>query len=144
MQTSQTGLALIKKYEGFSAKTYLCPARKPTIGYGHLIKTGEKFPPSGITEEVADDLLKQDVGVAENAINELVTAELTQNQFDALASFTYNLGAKSLEKSSLRRLLNQGEMELAAAEFPKWIFAGGTRQNGLVQRRKAEMRLFLA
>ena len=142
MQTSQTGIDLIKKYEGFSARIYLCPAGKPTIGYGHLILAGEKFPPYGISESDAENLLKQDVGVAENAINNLVAADISQNQFDALASFTYNLGAKSLEKSTLLRLINENNMQAAANEFPKWVFAGDKKLAGLERRRAAEMELF--
>ena len=107
-----------------------------------MILTGEKFPPFGISEETAENLLKQDVSVAENAINDLVVVDISQNQFDALASFTYNLGAKALEKSTLLRLINENNMQAAANEFLKWVFAGDKKLVGLERRRAAEMALF--
>ena len=72
----------------------------------------------------------------------MVAADISQNQFDALASFTYNLGAKSLEKSTLLRLINENNMQAAANEFPKWVFAGDKKLAGLERRRAAEMELF--
>ena len=144
MEVTQVGIDLIKKYEGFSAKIYLCPAGKATIGYGHKILAGEKFPPQGISTEIAENMLKQDVKVAESAINRLVKAEISNNQFDALASFTYNLGTKALETSTLLRLINENNPQSAASEFSKWVFADGKAQNGLKNRRKAEMALFLS
>jgi lysozyme len=144
MKISKNGIELIKTYEGFSAKIYLCPAGKLTIGYGHLVQNAEKFSPAGITDDFAEILLKQDVSVAECALNRLLKVAVTQNRFDALASFTYNLGAKALEKSTLLRLINAGEPEKAATEFSKWIFAGGKAQSGLKKRRNAEMQLFIS
>lgn len=144
MKTSENGLNIIKTYEGFSAKAYFCPAGKLTIGYGHVIIADEKFPPAGITEKAAENILKQDVMLAEKVINDLVVIELLQNQFDAVVSFVYNIGRKAFEKSKLLRFLNENKPELAAGEFSKWIFAGGTVQNGLVKRRKAEKCLFVA
>ena len=142
MKTSQDGIELIKKFEGFSATPYFCPAHKLTVGYGHLIITGEKFSARGISREEAETLLKQDVGVAEQAIERLVECELLQNQFDALVSFVYNIGAKAFEKSTLLRLLRENSPAQAAGEFRKWIYAGGIVQNGLIKRREAEKRLF--
>lgn len=143
MEISGIGLELIKKFEGFSSKPYRCPAGKLTIGYGHAIIFSDQFPEGGITQSMAEDMLKQDVSVAENSINRLVAGQLLQRQFDALCSFVYNIGAKAFEKSSLLRLLNQGHPELAAAEFARWIYTGGIVQNGLIRRREAEKSLFL-
>jgi len=143
MKTSKIGIDLIKKYEGFSAKIYLCPAGKPTIGYGHVVCAGENFPPAGISEKVAENLLKQDVAVAENAINDLVNVDISQNQFDALASFIYNIGAKAFANSKILRLLNENDFAAAKDEFLRWIFAGGKVQNGLKNRRKAERDVFV-
>lgn len=142
MKISESGLKIIKKYEGFSATPYFCPAGKLTIGYGHAIISGEKFPACGISPEMAEKLLKQDIIIAESAINRLVMVELLQNQFDALVSFVYNTGVKAFEKSSLLRLLNENKPEAAAGEFSRWIFAGGVAQNGLIRRRAAEKELF--
>ena len=142
MKISENGLNIIKKYEGFSAKPYFCPAGKLTIGYGHVIISGEKFPSDGISKKIAENILKQDVIRAEQAIKNLVKIELSQNQFDALVSFIYNVGSKAFEKSKLLRFLNENKRELAAGEFSRWVFAGGVVQNGLVKRRNAEEILF--
>jgi len=142
MKTSKTGIDLIKKYEGFSVKIYLCPAGKPTIGYGHVVLMGEKFPPVGISAEVAENLLKNDVLTAENAINNLVNVGLSQNQFDALASFIYNIGAKAFANSKLLKFINESDFASAVDEFQKWIFVNGKPQNGLKARRGAEREVF--
>lgn len=144
MKISALGLEIIKQYEGFSANTYFCPAGKLTIGYGHVIVAGEKFPAGGIDDKIAESLLKQDVAIAQRAINCLVSVQLLQNQFDALVSLVYNVGTKAFEKSKLLRLLNENKPELAADEFSKWIFVGGVVQNGLIRRRAAEKELFCA
>lgn len=142
MKTSQVGIDLIKKYEGFSAKIYLCPAGKLTIGYGHVVLRGEKFPPTGISAEMSENILKNDVIIAENAINNLVNVEISQNQFDALASFIYNIGAKAFANSKLLKFINESNFASAADEFKKWVFASGKPQNGLKVRREAERDVF--
>ncbi|MEK6746514.1 MAG: lysozyme [Pseudomonadota bacterium] len=144
MQTSENGLELIKQFEGFSGVPYYCPAWKLTIGYGHVILSGENFPKAGILKIEATNLLKQDVSMAEKAINRLVKIPLLQNQFDALVSFAYNIGAQRFENSTLLRFLNDNRMELVAKEFSRWVFAGGIMQKGLVKRRKAEKKLFIS
>ncbi len=143
MKSSANAIDLIKKFEGFCATPYFCPAAKLSIGYGHVVIKGEKFPPLGITREEGEALLKQDVIIAELAIERLVVYELSQNQFDALVSFIYNVGVKAFEKSKLLRILNSGEELLAAAEFSRWVYAGKIVQKGLVRRRDAEKTLFL-
>ncbi len=142
MKISESGIELIKKFEGFSAKVYFCPAGKLTIGYGHLLLAGEKFPPDGITQDEAEKLLIKDIKQAQQAIESLVECQLLQNQYDALCSFIYNIGAKAFEKSKLLKFLNENDMELAAAEFPKWIYAAGKTQAGLMRRRAAEKEMF--
>lgn len=91
MKISSKGLELIKKYEGFSSGKYLCPAGKATIGYGHVIQSGETY--TNLTEKEALELLDQDADIAENTVNNLVKAPLNQNQFDALVSLVYNWGS---------------------------------------------------
>ena len=142
MKISNAGLKLIKQYEGFCPTPYFCPAGKLTIGYGHVILSGENFPDE-ITEENAQILLKQDVSTTEYAINSLVIIVLSQNQFDALVSFVYNVGSKAFEKSTLLRFLNENKLELAAKQFSRWIFANGMVQKGLINRRMAEKLMFL-
>jgi len=142
MQISDQGLQLVKQSEGFRSAVYLDPVGLPTVGYGHLLKQGESFP-NGVTEAQATDLLRADVSSAENAVSSLVTVPLTQGQFDALVDFTYNLGAGNLKSSTLLKLLNAGNYQGAADEFPKWNKAGGKVLPGLTIRRQAERSLFL-
>ena len=142
MQISDNGIALVKSFEGFRAKVYLDTANRSTIGYGHLIKAGEKFPPAGIADDTATSLLLADLHTAENTVNQLVHVTLTQNQFDALVDFTFNEGQGHFAGSHLLIYTNQGNFDLAAGEFPKWKFAGGQVSDGLLRRRKAEQKLF--
>jgi lysozyme len=139
---SEQGLALLKRFEGFSATPYLCPAGKWTIGYGHVIGAGEHFPPQGIDLDVAEELLKQDVNIAEHTVCRLVKSNITQNQFDALVSLVYNIGKEAFEKSALLRLLNQNYLNEAGDQFKRWIYAGGRQSEGLKRRRAAEFGLF--
>lgn len=140
MKTNQAGIELIKSFEGFSNKIYLCPAGVPTIGYGHAIKKGETF--TTLTTKGAESLLQKDLEFFEARVSELVKTPLTSNQFSALVSFTYNTGAGKLKSSTLLRLLNLKDYEGAAAQFMRWIYAGKTELPGLVRRRKAEQVLF--
>lgn len=139
---SERGLVLIRKFEGFCATPYICPAGHPTIGYGHVIERNEHFPDTGISETEAQELLARDVAVAENAVNRLVSAALTQQQFDALVSFTFNLGAAALARSTLRKYLQNGQIEAAAGEFTRWVYVNGAPSAGLMRRRLAEKALF--
>lgn len=141
MRVSQTGIELIKKFEGFSAELYFCPAGKRTIGYGHVIRQNERLPDI-ITPEEAETLLKQDVIVCEAAIRALVKVELRQPELDALASFIYNIGSKAFEKSTLLRFLNKNDRLGAAGQFYRWVYAGGRKMAGLQARRAAEAQLF--
>lgn len=138
---SPRGIALIKEHEGFRAKPYYCPAGKLTIGYGHVIRDGENF--KAITPEEGEALLRNDVAEAESAVSRLVKAPLTQNQFDALVSFVFNIGTNRFAKSTLCSLLNQEMYFAAAQEFQKWAWGGGKKLPGLVKRRAAEKELFL-
>lgn len=139
---TQEGIDLIKRFEGFSATVYICPAGYPTIGYGHLVREAEQYE-QGITEAEAEDLLRRDVHAAENAVLRLIDVPLTDGQFDALVSFTFNLGSGALQRSTLRRKLNRQEYASVAGEFGRWVWAGGHRLKGLVRRRRAERAVFL-
>ena len=147
MELSQEGLDRIKKLEGFSSSTYKDSAGKSTIGYGHLIKQKEVF--TYLTEEEASDLLLKDVQVAVDAINDLVDRELTQNQFDALVLFVYNVGVAAFTSSTMLRLLQQGDFDNAANQFILWNKVHTPQGRfievaGLTARRTAERDLFLA
>jgi lysozyme len=119
---------------------YQDPVGVWTIGYGH---TGADVQPGlTITQEQASDLLLQDVAGAVAAVNRLVTVPLTQNQFDALVDFTFNVGQGNLASSTLLRELNAGNTAGAAAQFLVWVYAKGVELPGLVTRRQAEAALF--
>jgi lysozyme len=144
MKTSEEGIRFIKNAEGFRDRMYLCSARKPTIGYGHVIRENEEFN-DGITREEADKLFVVDLGPREKAVNELVKVSLLQCEFDALVSFVYNLGATALRDSTLLELLNKGDYDGAANQFPRWCKAGNPPKpiQGLILRREREKELFL-
>jgi len=138
-QLSQNGLDLIKGFEGLRLSAYQDSAGVWTIGYGH---TGNVQPGDRITQAQADDLLQKDTAWAQQAVRDQVKVPLSQGQFDALTSFTFNLGAGALEKSTLLKKLNAGDYAGAQAEFGKWVHAGGEVLQGLVRRRAAEADLF--
>ena len=126
-----------------SSYIYLDAAGLPTIGYGHLLRAGEaEMFQHGISHEAAVALLIKDVLRSEQAVIRLITVPLTNGQFDALVSFTFNLGAGALQRSTLRRKVNREEHADVPAEFRKWIWAGGRKLRGLVQRRAAEAAMY--
>ena len=137
---TQQGIDLIKHFEGFSSTVYECPAGLPTIGYGHLIKKGEVL--TSLTEEEAEELLRQDVQVAERAVLRLINVPLTDGQFDALVSFTFNLGSGSLQSSTLRRVVNRKDHDQVPTQLRRWVWSGGQKLKGLQLRRKAESTLY--
>lgn len=144
---SENGLDFIQRFEGFSALPYRCPAGYWTIGYGALRDlTGQLVTAdtTAVSESEARILLARDAVVAASAVRRLIAVPLSQGQVDALVSFTFNLGAGALQRSTLRRLINNGEYDRAATEFPKWVWAGGHKLPGLARRRKAEQVLFLS
>jgi lysozyme len=143
MQISDAGLALIKVFEGFRPSVYKDTAGFATIAYGHKLRPGESFP-RGVTEEQGTGLLRGDVATAEHAVNTFVKVELKQCQFDALCSFTYNLGGGTLEHSTLLKLVNEGKYAEAAEQFPLWDHAGGVVSAGVLRRREAERAMFMS
>ncbi len=146
MKISQKGLDLIKKFEGFSAKPYLCPAGVPTIGYGATYYTnGTKVTMSDepISEEWAEQLLSHIVHTYEKGVTSLVIPKITQNQFDALVSFAYNVGVTNFRKSTLLRLINKDPNNPEIAnQFMRWVRGGGKVINGLIKRRQIESKLY--
>ncbi|NUR06825.1 MAG: lysozyme [Nocardioidaceae bacterium] len=141
---------MIGEFEGFSGRLYNDPAGHCTIGYGHLVHRGpingaepQRFS-RGITESQGRRLLREDARPAGEAVSSLVRVPLSQQQFDALCSFTYNLGAGNLRRSQLLKRLNAGEYDAVPEELSKWVNAGGRELPGLVRRRRAEGVLFRA
>ena len=141
MQASQKAINLIKQFEGLRLSPYDDGASFITIGYGHKVKSTEFF--TVIDRATADKLLIADVLISQGAVNRQVKVNLNQNQFDALVSFTFNLGEGNLSASTLLEYLNANDLDSAANEFPKWIYAGNKVMNGLITRRAAEKQLFL-
>lgn len=146
MKTSDNGLALIKEFEGFSAKPYRCQAGVPTIGYGAT------YYPDGrrvtmqdrpVTEADATAMLRSMLASYEAGVSRYVQVPLTQGQFDALVSFAYNVGLSALKDSTLLRLVNARDYAGAAAQFARWNRAGGKVLPGLTRRREAERVMFL-
>jgi len=132
---------IIKKHEGLRLEAYLpTPNDVWTIGYGHTHTTKQGMK---ITKAQADKLLYMDIAWAEEAVNTLVKVPLTQNQFDALVSFVFNVGAGAFSKSTLLRFLNMGDYTNAAAQFLRWNRQKGKVLNGLTRRRQEERELFL-
>jgi GH24 family phage-related lysozyme (muramidase) len=145
---SQGGIDLIKSFEGFSERVYDDAGGNPTIGYGHKL-TDEDGSLSVVTQDQAEELLRKDVKIAEDAVNELVKVSLNQNQFDALVSWTYNLGKGALKSSTLLKVLNAGIFNEAGdyariiSEIKRWDKCKGEVLEGLVKRREAEAKLWI-
>jgi len=144
MNVSAVGVALTKQFEGCELDAYPDPATRAapyTCGYGHTgpdVKKGMR-----ITQEQADAWLVADLDNAADSVNASVTVPLTQNQFDALTDFVFNVGAGNFRASTLLRMLNNGDYQGAADQFPRWGLAAGKVMPGLVRRRRAERDLFL-
>ena len=140
MKISQKGIDLIKRFEGFSPRAYLCPAGVWTIGYGHTAGVSEG---DSIDGDTAEDYLREDLTSAEGAVEKYVKVPLKQWQFDALVSFTFNLGAGNLYSSTLLKKVNRNPDDPAIRqEFEKWVYSGGRVLQGLVDRRKAEADMY--
>ena len=144
MKIGKAGIALIQSFEQCRLVAYVDPGTggEPiTIAWGHTggVKLGDTC-----TQDEADSLLVIDLAEAEEPVNKLVTAPLTQNQFDALVSFTYNCGEPNLKISRLLQCLNAKLYLEAAAQFPRWNKSNGRIMGGLIRRREAERKLFLS
>lgn len=144
MKTSQKGIDLIKQSEGYQSRKYMDASGYPTIGYGTKIDTeAEKWlMTASISEEQADELLRNDLIQFEKGLSAMVKVPINQNQFDALIDFVYNLGLGNLKKSTLLAKLNSGDYSGAQAEFIRWNKAKGQVLAGLTRRRQAEADLF--
>ncbi|WP_140921096.1 lysozyme [Limnobaculum xujianqingii] len=144
MVTSQNGIDLIKRFEGLVLTAYSDPATggEPwTIGYGHIedVKPGDK-----ISEQEAEEFLKDDLKQFESEVSSLVNVSINQNQFDALVSFAFNLGSNALKGSTLLKRLNEGNFRAAAGQFTRWVYANNKFMKGLYNRRRAERDLFIS
>lgn len=139
-RTNKNGLLLIKSFEGLRLRAYRDAVGIWTIGFG---TTRGVQPGMTISEDKAIEFLQEDLARFEKAINDSVKTPINDNQFSALASFTYNVGSGAFRSSTLLRKLNAGDIRGAADEFPRWNKAGGRPLAGLTRRRNAERLLFL-
>lgn len=137
---NDAGLGIIMRFEGCKLKSYKCPAGIWTIGYGH---TGaDVYEGLVITQAQAERLLVKDLEKFCKAVGDMVKVDITENQFSALVSLCFNIGAGALTKSTLMRRVNASDFHAAAAQFDLWNKAGGKVLEGLCKRREAERLLF--
>lgn len=144
MKTSQAGIDLIHSFEQLRLKAYPDPGSKDgkpyTVGWG---STGSDIGPGTLwTKEKADQRFASDLSKFEQAVSLLVKVPLTQYQFDAIVSFTYNLGIGSLKSSTMLKMLNEGDYSNAGLQLLRWTKNDGVEMAGLVRRRKAELKMF--
>ena len=145
MYISSSCTNLVKKYEGFRSKPYKCPANVWTIGYGSTFYlNGEKVSlhDSEISETFASELLEKVLNDFASKVDKVIKVSLNQNQFDALVSFTYNIGISAFTKSTLLTKLNNADFQGASYEFIRWNKANGKVLKGLTNRRLDEQKLF--
>ena len=136
----EAAITLIKHFEGCRLKAYRDIGGVLTIGYGH---TGQEVKEGmEITQDEADMLLEHDMGHFARAVLMLTKQVLTDNQFAALISFTFNLGTGAYQRSTLRQMINRGDMCCVSDQFVRWNKVAGVVSNGLTRRRKAEAKLF--
>lgn len=149
LELSPQGLEAIKEYEAMRDRVYPDQAGHKTIGYGHKLRPGEEAKyPGAIDEAAARELLAKDIRTAEAAVRRLVTQPLTQQEYDALISLTYNIGQGGFAESTVLKELNKGDYRAAAEAMMMWdkiTAQDGTKvqSNGLVNRRNDERNLFL-
>ena len=147
-KVSEDCISLIKKYEGFRSKPYLCPAHIPTIGYGNTFyENGKKVTlvDTEITMERAVQLLKFTLKTFEQYVDSYCRDDISQHQFDALTSFCYNLGPQNLKTSTLLKKVNTNPLDASiAAEFAKWNKSNNKILKGLTLRRKSESDLYFS
>ena len=139
MKTSKEGISLLKKFEGCKLEAYLDAVDVPTIAYG---RTKEVQMGDTCTQQQAEDWLEEELVEYEGYVEKAVTVPLEQNQFDALVSWTYNLGPSNLTRSSMLRVLNASDYDNVPEQIMRWNKAGGRVLAGLVRRREAEAEMF--
>lgn len=148
MQASQKGLDLIKRFEGFRSKPYLCPAGVPTIGYGSTYYQNGvkvKLTDLAISEEAAEQLLKVNLVHYERGVDSMTKDHINQTQFDALVSFAYNVGLVNYKNSTLLKRVNADPNDPdIEKQFMRWVRAGGKVIKGLIVRRNAEAALYFS
>jgi len=141
-RVSSSLISHLKLYEGLRLTRYLDVGGLPTIGYGHLIKVGDSVP-QRISKSYAENLLRQDALVASLAVEAAITVDLSTMERDALTSLVFNIGIGAFRRSTLRKLLNRGEYYNASKQFFVWNKVNGVINQGLVNRREGEYKMFV-
>lgn len=154
MRIDQAGIDFIKSAEGVKNFVYADSAGLPTIGVGHLLTQDEltsgkihidgkshKYH-DGLPDDVIDRLLLRDLHIAELVVNSNVKVKLKQSQYNALVSFTFNVGVGAFRNSTLLKLLNAGDYDSVTAQMRRWIFSAGRQIQGLKNRREKEIELW--
>jgi GH24 family phage-related lysozyme (muramidase) len=158
VKVSDKVIHMIKHHEGVRTKPYQCPALLWTVGVGHVIDPHhakvklddrKQLPiPDGwnrvLSMDEVNDILRKDLDRFEKGVLRLCPGKLTQGQFDALVSFSFNVGLGNLQRSTIRMKVNRGDFEGAAESFLDWTKAGGRVLKGLVTRRNDERAVFLS
>jgi lysozyme len=139
--TTKYLIDFLEERENFEPLPYLCPAGYKTVGYGHVIRKDEDFS-IGISQEEARTLLMQDIKIAEAAVLRLTRRHLTESQFSALTSFTFNLGVARYQASTLRQCVEMGYEDHVSLQFSRWIYSNGKKLDGLVIRRYFECEMY--
>jgi lysozyme len=154
MKISEKGKKLLAKWEGFETQVYKDSAGLPTIGVGHLLTQDERSSgkiiingqtvrySNGITKQQVYDLLDQDLNRFEDVVNQRVTVPLEQSQFDALVSFSFNVGVGAFKNSTLLKRLNAGGYAEVPNQLGRWVHSGGRVVQGLINRREHEIQLW--
>ncbi len=154
MKMSDKGKELLEQWEGSEPEVYLDVAGKKTIGVGHLLTQDELSSgkitiagkavryAEGLTNQQILDLLGQDLARFEKAVNDGVKVALKQYQFDALVSFSFNVGTGSFQSSTLLKVLNQGKYDEVPDQLRRWVYSGGNKVQGLINRRENEVKLW--
>jgi lysozyme len=142
---SEQGFAIIREFEGFHTNAYLDTGGVWTIGFGTIKYPDGANVKKGDTcaKDQAELWLKNDCQWVDACLDKYVKVNINQNQFDALASFVYNIGETAFVKSTMLTLINQNSLTSAASQFDRWVFDNGKRIQGLVNRRAKEKSLFL-
>lgn len=140
LYTSKEAALLIKSFEGLSLIAYQCIGGYKTIGYGHKIRKEESY--TKISKKKAEELFEGDLYSAEGSVLKNIKVPLKQHQFDALVSFTFNLGGAALQRSTIRQKINRYMFQEAKEEFKRWIYCSGSRSKGMIRRREIESALF--
>ena len=146
MQMTDEGLALIRRFEGFRANAYRCPAGVWTIGFGHTSQAGPPAVRPGMVvgEDEANRILMADVQRFADEVGPLLTREVSAAQFSALVSFAYNVGVAAFRRSSVLKAVNEGRFAEVPARLGLWVKGGGRVLPGLERRRAAEAELFMS